>query len=654
MLYLMSILRKVNWKKVSYFFAYFLVLFVAFYVCRFTSAHLYTSANFNINNVSNFEKTDVKHNSYRQEFIASSDGLAGFRLYPYLDNLAINTDYWSEPYIKIGLYDYDSDCLIEEHKFEKIFSNDYIFSLDFRVAKINDSRDKKYYILIEPYFESDTNVAEFTIGKISNNPNDMKLFINGKESEYTFFVDSLYEDDGTIILFYVIAFFVSLLFFIGYLLLKKTSSLENRYVIIAICVGLCMAAIAAPFFGNDENSHYARALAISRGELITRSNEGGWPITELKPTEYFLGFKKYDFIGPSYGLINSDEENIEVDMEFAGVYSPLSYIASLPGLLIAKIIAPQSSVLRVYLMRIMQLVFCVIIVRYAIKIAPYGKKVLFGVALLPPFLQSFCFVSADALLFACSLLLLAQILEIIGSKKAIGKAQFLRLGLCSVIVSISKLVYFPLVLLLLLIVMNRKTTKSEKFWLAGIMITSLILTIAWNFVAAAALTSGQGANAGYVIPYYFTHPIELIQMLLHTNYLYGGNHIADMMGGTNNAFTPTITDGAILPYIFLGLTTTLIFNEKQKFNKQSRALIFAVIALVFLLICLSLLVACFQHGYPNILGIQGRYFVPLLVPLFFALFNNKYKLSKDFFNFYPYFYLFAGYVYVIVLIVNFC
>lgn len=648
----MKKLREVNWKKVCYFFAYFLVLFVAFYACRFTSARLYTSKNFDINEVTEFKKTDVKHNSYRQEFVASNDNLAGFRLYPEI-NKARNKDYWTESYVNVGLYDFESNQLIAEHKYEKIFSNSYEYSLDFPIEKIPDSKDKKYYILIEPYFESDIYISDFIIGKIDNNPAELKLFINGEESEYTFFVDSLYEDDGPIILFGAIAFFVTLFFIIASILLKKTDKLENRYMIIALCIGLCLAAVASPFCGSDENSHYSRALAISNGEIITKTNEDGWPVTKMKPTEFFLGFKKYYQVGENYGLINQDEEDIEVDMEFAGVYSPLSYIAALPGLLLAKIIAPQSSTLRVHLMRIVQLVLCVIIARYAIKIAPYGKKVLFGVALLPPFIQSFCFVSADALLFACSLLLFAQILEIINSKKTISRKQYVILGLCSVIVSISKLVYFPLVLLLLLILINKKTTRVEKGCLIGIVAVSLAVTVGWNLIAVSMLTSGQGANAGYAISYYLTHPIELLQMLLHTNYLYGGNHIADMMGGANGAFTATIFDGAILPYVFLGLTATLIFNEKQKLNNKSRVLIFSVIALIFLLICLSLLVACIQVGYPNILGIQGRYFIPLLVPLMFAVLNNKFKLPKNFFDYYPYFYLFAGYVFVIVLVINF-
>ena len=649
----MSVLKKMSWTKICYFFAYFVVLLTAFYACRFTPAHLYTSANFDINDVHDFKKTDVKHNSYRQEFIASKDGLAGFRFYPYLDNLAVNTDYWTEAYIEIGLYDYDSNQLIAEHKFEKIFSNNYIYSLDFPIEKIDDSKDKRYYVLIEPYFESDIGIANFTVGKIDNNPNGLKLFINGEESEYTFFVDSLYKDDGTIILFAFIAFVVTALFILASVLLRKTSKLENKYLIISLCIGLCLAVISAPFYGNDESSHYSRALAISKGEIVTKANEAGWPITEMKPTEYYLGYKKYYYIGPNYGLINTEEDDIEVDMEFAGVYSPLSYIASLPGLVLAKIIAPQSSALRIYLMRIVQLVFCIIITYHAIKTVPYGKKVMFGVALLPTFIASFCFVSADSLLFACSLLLFAQILKIIQDKKNISKKQYLVLGICSIIVAISKLVYFPLVLLLLLIILNKKTTRAEKRCLIAIMVASLLVTIGWNAIAVSALTSGQGANAGYAVSYYIAHPIELIQMLLHTNYLYGGNHIADMMGGKNNVFTPTINDGAILPYVFLGLTATLIFNEKQKLNKKSRILIISVISVVFLLICLSLLAACIQVGYPTILGIQGRYFVPLLVPLFFVLFNSKYKLPNNFFDYYPYIYLLMGYIYTIVLVVNF-
>ena len=193
----MKKLREVNWKKVCYFFAYFMVLFVAFYACRFTSARLYTSKNFDIDEVTEFKKTDVKHNSYRQEFVASNDNLAGFRLYPEI-NKARNKDYWTESYVNVGLYDFESNQLIAEHKYEKIFSNSYEYSLDFPIEKITDSKDKKYYILIEPYFESDIYISDFIIGKIDNNPAELKLFINGEESEYTFFVDSLYEDDGPI------------------------------------------------------------------------------------------------------------------------------------------------------------------------------------------------------------------------------------------------------------------------------------------------------------------------------------------------------------------------------------------------------------------------------------------------------------------------
>ena len=165
------------------------------------------------------------------------------------------------------------------------------------------------------------------------------------------------------------------------------------------------------------------------------------------------------------------------------------------------------------------------------------------------------------------------------------------------------------------------------------------------------LTNGQGVNVVYYLKYYLHNPIEFIKITIHTLLGSLSNFISDLFGGKNKWYGTSIDDASFVPVVFFMVYIFCIFKGENKINSRDKIIIGIVLILTYLLISTSLLLTCTPVGYKEIIGIQGRYFIPFLPCIYLiACKNKKDNIRLDYMN---YILLITYLYYMLKLFVNY-
>lgn len=573
----------------------------------------------------NLDQTDNKALMHRneklvQEITAQDDNFNKIKIYlDPIDNSYKGVDYTTIN-VQLTLKD-ENKKEIEKYKYEKTFLTDD-GAMEFKFPTIKKSKNKKYYLYIETYREQN-----ILLKIAKREKEDSKLYINNKLSDYSLMYKTQYKLTNTNNLGYIISFILIAIFIITYIYLDKNKQklkIEKQYLIVAILIGSLMLFLSPLFVGQDEMSHYARVYELARGKMTSDIIEG-WPQQEVENNAFNVNFNNYNDVLPRLYDAMEESDTRLYNMEFTSVYSPLSYLFATLGAILAKFLM-LSPFLWPYFARFFQMIFCITCLYHAIKIIPFGKKTLFAVALLPTAIEATSLLSADANLVACSILLIAKIFEITYQKKEMNKKDIAVLFITTLMIAISKLVYFPMCLLLLLIPYKLKEDRKELLkQIAKIILIALLITFLWNIHAVKRLTEGQGVNAIHYVQNFIKNPLSFIQVTFYSFYNQIGNFISDLFGGKNKWYANTINDSTIFPVIFLITYIGFMVKERNPLSKKEKEIIGGSLFLTYILISTSLLITCTPFNYKEIIGIQGRYFVSFLLPLAFIFQDNKKK-----------------------------
>jgi uncharacterized membrane protein len=258
------------------------------------------------------------------------------------------------------------------------------------------------------------------------------------------------------------------------------------FVMSAFLFGGIFIFVVPPFQVADEFNHFFRAWQVSEGIFVavrTADNRlgGDLPTSVVKITEPFrsLPFHPENRIKSNtifYNLFTPLEPEKRQFTDFANtaIYAPTAYLPQAVAISIGKFFkgGPLSIF---YFSRLLTLIFWVSMVYTALKILPIKNDLFAALALLPSSLFINASASGDVVTNACSFLVIAVFIKLIVAEKTDDKREnFIYLSLIfilSLVVSINKLAYFPIVLLIFLV-------KKERFnGLKNKLITSFFLIL---------------------------------------------------------------------------------------------------------------------------------------------------------------------------------
>jgi len=328
-------------------------------------------------------------------------------------------------------------------------------------------------------------------------------------------------------------------------------------------------------------------------------------------------------------IFRGEAEMIDVPQTFS-LYYPIEHLPQSLGVTIARLIG-LSFFGAFYLGRLFNLVFYVLCVAFAIKLVGAFKLPLFIIGILPMSLQQAASLSSDAFLNGMSLLFIAYTISCIYERDIVRWRDYIALIVIGVLVAPAKAVYFPLVFLVLLISKRWKEVYGRKAWLITASIALVAVASALIFygtrTADIAGVSGPVANweggYNYTISFALAYPIETIVIFLRTFYHWHRILILEVFGmhlSGMSIFVP-------LRYIYMLMlicVASAFFGKRDEWHAtiKERIVYFVISGIVVVLVFASMFFGWTSDWHDVILGLQGRYFIPLL-PLALLIIRTK-------------------------------
>lgn len=493
--------------------------------------------------------------------------------------------------------------------------------------------------------------------------------------------------DGWLVFWYLVLAFVAVagVFFLGCGLFKKkngdfTLSLERIYPFAGLLFGILSLFILPPLSAPDEISHYVSAYQLSShltgaqatdryGRVLLRpedvwvedldashvyemGEDGTWkadvsvsgenrvlaqPLEEASYRQIHEIFEN----GVSEKLSHAELGETEADSLFPPVTTtPLAYLPQAIGIAAARLLGLGTLPL-LYLGRMCNLIFFVVMTTLAMRRLPFGKEILFGVALLPMTIHLSASYSYDVMIMGCFFLLTAVCLDLASTRERVRKRDVALLALLMAVAGPCKMVYAPLMGLCLLIPVSRFGTRKR--WLISAAAVGLAFASAMFFVnhqiiaSYASATEADSfvewaAEPGYTLTLLVHQPQRLVKIFYQTILWQAQQYHLTMIGASLGNLDPVLD----VPYVvvvtlslcLLGLTLRKP-GENLHFSGGQRVWIGVVCAGCAGLVMLSMLIAWTPLSARVINGVQGRYFLPFLPVLLFALKNNTVVLTKN-------------------------
>lgn len=457
--------------------------------------------------------------------------------------------------------------------------------------------------------------------------------------------------------------------------------LESLYLLAGTILGIFYLLVLPPLSAPDEISHYMGAYQLSSrilgqvsnavtGHVLVRpqdiwledvedcweyeESEDGYvqPVAETTADSGFLGetlmeetyktIRKQGILGRRYPLTAKDQEELTQSLILSPyppvITTPVAYIPQALGISLARLFH-MNTIMVVYLGRLFNLLFFVGMTFLAMKRLPFGKEVLFGVALLPMTLHLSASFSYDVMILGCMFYLTAVCLDLAYEKERVRIKDVAVMAVLMAAAGPCKLIYGVLMGLCLLIPV-RKFGGWKPWWAAAACVfaawgLSMMLVNGQTIVSYATETESVvpwAEEAGYSLTLLLHRPLQAVRMFYQT-LLWQADYYHMTMIGAYLGNLDTVLD---VPYFVVVMFTAGLVclavkkpGERQVMSVGNRVWVAVLCGLCAFAAMASMLIAWTPLSSQVINGVQGRYFLPFLPVLLMAFKNDLIVLTKN-------------------------
>ena len=410
---------------------------------------------------------------------------------------------------------------------------------------------------------------------------------------------------------------------------KRIPGVEVLFVLTLLIFGIPMILLIPPGAGYDEEDHLIRVWELSAFSVLPGQmspQEMRYP-TLFRDLAYRqqanAGIIDSDFWRQNAGLSLYERGFVRRELITKSAYSPalllpqgmtmrlLGHMADLPALPVF------------YACRLAGLLSYLFLVWLAIRLIPFGKWILLVLAVSPIALFQATTITADTIsngigfLFIAGSLRLAQLNEF-------GWRECRNLILLIFLLFLAKVNLVPLVLLPFLLVPPSRFPKKGVYvsLIAGTAMLFMIEAAAWNVIASRGyeFQLSNEAIPGKQLLYILSHPFLFLETLVRDLFSNGSAYIQGLINGYGYYFwTPPL----VVSLLFLLSLVSIhwVDSRLEQVDRKARLAFVIVFLAGYLATVLSLYASFTPVGSGQILGVQGRYFIPLVLPLFLALFS---------------------------------
>ncbi len=400
--------------------------------------------------------------------------------------------------------------------------------------------------------------------------------------------------------------------------------------------------MAMPIFrSHDEDAHWLRIYDISLGNFLTSTEKGyifqegsnNYPAAELPRSVSTILDKSYDGSTTKEIFdVRLDENDIVIyAMPTTAIYSPTQYFPQALGVVLARQITDRP-IIMAYAARMMNIVFSFTALYFAMKLMPFGKKILFVIMSIPIALEGFSSLSPDGMTISLSFLFIAYVLHLSYEKKEekLTWKQGIILTVLGVLLALCKIVYLPLIGLMLLLPKTKfNSRKSQVLTIIFMVGIAILANLTWLSISTSYLAEYKEGRPVDQLENLLSNPIEYLEMLVYSIDLYGAKYFLSMYGGEVGLNEYVILN-TIIPFLFFVLSIISAFTSKEnrpQFTKFQNIIILLIVLAIVGLIFTSLYLQWTKTDSESIMGIQGRYFLPILPLALILLGNLKVKIE---------------------------
>lgn len=613
-----------NKKNITFFI--FIVLVIVSDIV-FYSKFIYNDTSYYIDNYESSSESYITEEKtiFEQEFIATKNDMESISI-----GFDKNFRTYNDEKVKIKIIDVANNNVIGEYDniYQEIVKDYKEYKFDF--DKQNDSIGKKYKIIVE--YENGTAKNPILYNAEKNISNGI-LKINGEEVPFNINFKVFYHSKYANKVFWISMIGISILAIVGIgIFTYKTFNIEKAFLILVTCIGVIYVFIVPIYRGHDEHAHFFRAYEISKGVFNTKIVNNA-SVTEIPnafeattlDTGKYCNETSYKQNFNFLKVQKVEGENFYEGGSYMAVYSPIPYIPQAVAIFFLDLITNNVAVM-FYGARIANLLIAILMLYLAMKIIPYGKKAILYIVIIPTTMAQIASMSPDAMTITSCILLIAYILKVLNKKEMVNKKDiFILTGLGS-LVALCKIVYIPFVLLTLLIPSKKYTSKKSRIISSVLMIMiPIFINLVWLKIAGTHLQLIDNNKSSVQTNFIFANIFEYARIALFTvencfTYL-----VSELFGGTL-LHNDLVNNGMIvsLPMIII-LIFEVLFDKDIKDRLNCKHMICFCISIFIILgaIATSLYLQWSPYKWYFINGIQGRYFIAILLPFILLLGQNK-------------------------------
>lgn len=415
-------------------------------------------------------------------------------------------------------------------------------------------------------------------------------------------------------------------------------SIQKRFIIILLLYG-SISVFIFPFRNPlDERAHFQRAFSLSNGTFFlqkdSKNNFGAYLPQNIDALPLKVPLNK--LIKSSYNdNISPNNKFISDELKYTNPYLFTSYIPMAIGIKVARIFS-NKLIYATYLGRLFNLLAYSLLMYFAVDLIPIKKVTLCIIALVPMQFILSCSYSLDGIVLGSIALFVSYILNLRMKKNITIKQSVLLLVMASMVITCKSISYIPLLLLFFLL--KKCQFKNNKHYFITLSV-GVIISVVYIFMTLKLTMNGItdtraeiGTNSSLQLLYIMHHPVRTGMILLNTLYVgvFLNMSTSSFMSNLTNTFLYDIsmfTD-------FLIITVCILDNKDLsdlKLRLFDKLIVIASALLNVILIMVPLYLAFTPVGKNVINGIQGRYFLPIVLVLLVLLFKFNVKNNiRDF------------------------
>ena len=445
---------------------------------------------------------------------------------------------------------------------------------------------------------------------------------------------------GIYLLIIVIILFAVYLCTLAFKLNSDSFGIEKFYLITAIFMGIIYLLVIPPWAVPDSTSHFGAAYRFS-SILLGHTGEEEW--TGRADDELFLeqiwehmgnpDMKDYTNLLYNFKITADNNELIEMSLrpDFMKYYSIINYWPQIIGIILSRLFR-FSAVIAIYLGRIFLLAFYIYACLNAVKKTPIGKSFFALVPLLPMSLMMSSGYSYDAMVIISTLNFVACIFALYKDQNSVK--LLVETSIWAFMIGAVKgggyLIMLPLILILLFKSENMKKSSKNIAIIAASGLISVFIFDKLLQLGNKLFQFGYEDDSKMQAVFAIKHPIHYFHMLIST-YLNSIDKLFFNMMGTQMAWLESTIPATIIIFMVLALFIYSLY-EKDDITLESGSK-WILLGIVFMSVFFTpmMLLSWTEIGADTIAGLQGRYYLPLIVPM--LIFVSKYTLNEDRENF---------------------